>query len=642
MKFPIHILSHPGEIKDSQLNSRFCLEEKLKHTHLNTIIAPRPNMHDYIEESQVEDIPAFNVGRDTVELMKHEHEKSKRNTIVTDTTTSNRSNVFDSFVNVEKINTNQSNVEPIDIMSDGEFTNDLPSPSFQHNRSQSELRYIDKKIRKPHVKSRSEGGISKREMFGFILPQNTISPTTPKRKPPSSSSEYVTPNQSLFEHDNYHDKPFSLFTPSTSTGKGPSSKNSLDFSTLPNPFSLGTTAHQQHEILNDPISLNSEKHSSLDEELISFIVSKNKSLSQQMWLHPELQNEVSPKDATKNKGKRITNIEDTIDDDEEENENENEEIRKDEKLLLLPSRPFNLQDKYNSFMQPNKKKLLLREFFNKNNYSKANHSTTTLSTKPKISLVSLESTVSLKLDPNSSAIASNLSQSTLEVKRNSIGDQNVPINHSMNTSKQRNSTTTRATSTHNSNNNNNNNNDPNGKVVPMASSSSSAKTVNSNDTMIEMIGRPETLDTNYNSSHEFVPTRAPPPPKNNGNNRQDDTEENASSSQSSKISRQEKFQEFSKKIFKKSATTSLEPKSLYGKLMGKEKKRNKENVATVDKNIQTDDINNALNVELSDVKKKQQIKYKEEVKVSLQSFLAANSSSSVVDSFKDYVERSLI
>ncbi|KAL6449451.1 hypothetical protein SBY92_004364 [Candida maltosa Xu316] len=176
----------------------------------------------------------------------------------------------------------------------------------------------------------------------------------------------------------------------------------------------------------------------------------------------------------------------------------------------------------------------------------------------------------------------------------------------------------------------------------MASSSSSAKTVNSNDTMIEMIGRPETLDTNYNSSHEFVPTRAPPPPKNNGNNRQDDTEENASSSQSSKISRQEKFQEFSKKIFKKSATTSLEPKSLYGKLMGKEKKRNKENVATVDKNIQTDDINNALNVELSDVKKKQQIKYKEEVKVSLQSFLAANSSSSVVDSFKDYVERSLI
>ena len=50
-------------------------------------------------------------------------------------------------------------------------------------------------------------------------------------------------------------------------------------------------------------------------------------------------------------------------------------------------------------------------------------------------------------------------------------------------------------------------------MVSRKISSSSGRTASSKDTMIEVLGKPETTDSSYNSSREFIPTRAPPPPK---------------------------------------------------------------------------------------------------------------------------------
>ena len=66
--------------------------------------------------------------------------------------------------------------------------------------------------------------------------------------------------------------------------------------------------------------------------------------------------------------------------------------------------------------------------------------------------------------------------------------------------------------------------------------------------MIETIGKPQTVNTSYTSSHDFIPSR-PPPPK--IGSALEDTEENTSSSQSSKVSKQDKLQEFSKNYSKR-------------------------------------------------------------------------------------------
>ncbi|KAF6062593.1 hypothetical protein FOB64_005659 [Candida albicans] len=95
-------------------------------------------------------------------------------------------------------------------------------------------------------------------------------------------------------------------------------------------------------------------------------------------------------------------------------------------------------------------------------------------------------------------------------------------------------------------------------MVSRKSSSSSNKTSTSTDTMIETIGKPQTVNTSYTSSHDFIPSRPPPPPK--IGSASEDTEENTSSSQSSKVSKQDKLQEFSKKLFKKTSSSSLNKK----------------------------------------------------------------------------------
>ena len=50
-------------------------------------------------------------------------------------------------------------------------------------------------------------------------------------------------------------------------------------------------------------------------------------------------------------------------------------------------------------------------------------------------------------------------------------------------------------------------------MVSRKSSSSSNKTSTSTDTMIETIGKPQTVNTSYTSSHDFIPSRPPPPLK---------------------------------------------------------------------------------------------------------------------------------
>lgn len=62
----------------------------------------------------------------------------------------------------------------------------------------------------------------------------------------------------------------------------------------------------------------------------------------------------------------------------------------------------------------------------------------------------------------------------------------------------------------------------------------------------------------------------------------------------------------------------------------------------VDKNIQTYDITNSLTLDMLDVKKKREKKYRENVTLSLKTFLDSNTLNGAVDSFKDYVENSLI
>lgn len=177
-------------------------------------------------------------------------------------------------------------------------------------------------------------------------------------------------------------------------------------------------------------------------------------------------------------------------------------------------------------------------------------------------------------------------------------------------------------------------------MVSRKSSSSSNKTSTSTDTMIETIGKPQTVNTSYTSSHDFIPSRPPPPPK--IGSALEETEENTSSSQSSKVSKQDKLQEFSKKLFKKTSSSSLNKKTFYQKLRGKEKKKQRIHGTGVDKNIQTDDITNSLTLDMLDVKKKREKKYRENVTLSLKTFLDSNILNGAVDSFKDYVENSLI
>lgn len=86
----------------------------------------------------------------------------------------------------------------------------------------------------------------------------------------------------------------------------------------------------------------------------------------------------------------------------------------------------------------------------------------------------------------------------------------------------------------------------------------------------------------------------------------------------------------------------MNKKTFYQKLRGKEKKKQRIHGTGVDKNIQTDDITNSLTLDMLDVKKKREKKYRENVTLSLKTFLDSNTLNGAVDSFKDYVENSLI
>ncbi|RCK56683.1 hypothetical protein Cantr_05647 [Candida viswanathii] len=762
MRIPAHLHAYHNELQPPRMSSHNSDNEDESHHHhhkvpfLQTIIAPRPDIHDMIERTHIEDMRAFNVGRNTVELIKNDQNEleilEKR---IADKPNEPDDEVeslcsvieepvqSDLFLNIGNTLSCPSRLETLEIISDGDLNRDetvsiednstvSASPStatfsYQPTMEGAVHEFESYRSEQPILQTNFSQPMPKREIYGFIIskqqspppvpapPSQQLLPPPPRPPPPPPSShlrprpppeedieqenrgrrlpplpatppseteaKFTTPKDKIFDLSGKTDFTISPVTPLTLPSATPT-KSSSGSQLILTTFHGGVSSSESSPVtvvpsspkhtLMDPIEFPEEKRfPSVDEELVSFIVSKNKLLSHhQKWLEtlsqlqmqPQLQIMGQRRTAEGEEGerewetkrnaaggeeqrgknlktvlnlKRITNIEDTLDDEDKEGDKESRN-KNDQKI----SPSFTPQEKHIQFMHPGKKKQLKELFYkNTNNTTtKLNHSTVTLTpkVKTKTSVASLDSSISLNLESKKAYQQDKLVRSSPGYLIHKAIDSPASL------------PTLRSNTE---------------RMVSRKISSSSDKTTISNDTMIEVLGKPETIDTNYNSSREFIPTRAPPPPKINHHHHhqqqhhaqtniansdhphhpQDvDTEENASSSQSSKISKQEKFQEFSKKIFKKGSQSSLEAKTFYEKLLRKEKKRGKAGSSGVDKNIQTDDITNTLTLEMLGIKKKREKQYKEEVTLSLKSFLDANSLSSVVDSFKDYVERSLI
>ena len=693
MKIPTHLIPHSYEEELSREGSSSQDEtnHNQRHHNLYTFISPRPDIHEMIERTHIEEINAFNVGRNTVELIKNDQNQlevyDNENEIKDEEDEDCSSEVLenpseaDLFLNIVKTPSNQSKLESIEIISDGElqrntttstnndFTVSLsPStatfsfqPTIEENPNEHEGSSVfnQKKLATSFFPT-----VPKREIYGIMLPneltssipnqeesnhkEEEVEKMSPSTPPNLVNLKFATPKDRIFDVSTKMDHTvspvtpmsISLTTPTKTTHLYLTNGQEIPKSILARNIVGQSTSHYEKLPLLDPIEFSTEKHSpNTDEELVSFIVSKNKLLSHhQKWLEtlsslppllPLVQTFNGDEAGLNRKNykhvfqlKRITNIEDTLDDEDNE-----EECRNNSSQKISPY--FDSQEKCIQFMHPGKKKHLKDLFHknittsnnnNNNNKSTLNHSSVTLTPniRTESSLISLNSPVLLTLESNKLDQNKHTCRSPTHTIHHKSSDSpsSIPLLYS-----------------------------PNQSMVSRKISSSSGRTASSKDTMIEVLGKPETTDSSYNSSREFIPTRAPPPPKiNNYHNAHHDAdiEENGSSSQSSKISKQEKFQEFSKKLFKKSSQSSFEAKSLYEKLIRKEKKRHRDNHLGVDKNIQTDDITNTLTLEMHDIKKKREKQYKEDVTLSLKSFLDAKSLNNVVDSFKDYVERSLI
>ena len=72
MKIPTHLIPHSYEEELSREGSSSQDEtnHNQRHHNLYTFISPRPDIHEMIERTHIEEIDAFNVGRNTVELIK--------------------------------------------------------------------------------------------------------------------------------------------------------------------------------------------------------------------------------------------------------------------------------------------------------------------------------------------------------------------------------------------------------------------------------------------------------------------------------------------------------------------------------------------------------------------------------------------